>query len=67
VEAHNECGGIGSLISEVIAEQALECRLVRCAAKQPLNTVTGSQSYLHRVNGLSSDAIVKAVIQALKG
>src|SRR5262249_26860150 len=65
IEAHHEIGGIGSLVSEVIAERGLDCRLVRCGVKSMKSGVTGNVNYLHRANGLSCDALVKTVIGAL--
>jgi transketolase len=65
IEAHHEVGGIGSLISEQIAERGLNCRLVRCGVKKIQSGVTGSQTYMHAKNGLSCDAIVHASLQAL--
>jgi transketolase len=66
IEAHNENGGIGSLIAEQIAERGLDCRLVRCGVKKLQGGATGSPSYLHGKNGLSCEAIVRASLEALR-
>lgn len=67
VEAHYVVGGVGSLVSEVIAERGLGCRLIRCGVKTMPNGVIGSQAYLYRVHGLSSDVLVETALNALRG
>jgi transketolase len=64
VEAHYVTGGLGSLVSEVIAERGLTCRLVRCGVRT-LSPVSGNQEYLHQMHGLSSDSVVKTARAAL--
>jgi transketolase len=59
VEAHYLDGGLGSLVCEVVAEQNLQCRVLRCAVNQLPLGITGSQSYLHETFGLSPRAIVE--------
>jgi transketolase len=65
VEAHYVIGAVGSLVSEVVAERGLGCRVVRCGVKTAPGGITGSQGYLHQSHGLSSGAIVKTVLQEL--
>lgn len=65
VEAHYVVGGVGSLVSEVVAECGLNCQVVRCGVKSRPNGVSGSQSYLHRKHGLSSAALVETALQML--
>lgn len=66
VEAHYIVGGIGSLVSEVIAEKGLNCSLVRCGIKDIHDGVTGSQSYMEHIYGLSAEMLVKTVLKVLK-
>lgn len=66
VEAHYVVGGVGSLISEVIAECGLNCRVVRCGVKSRPSGVSGSQSYLHQAHGISSKMLVNTALQTLK-
>jgi transketolase len=66
VEAHYTVGGLGSLVSEVVAEQGLNCRVVRCGVKGISDGVSGSQAYLRRVDGISSDALVNVVLASRK-
>ena len=66
VEAHYLEGGVGSLVSEVIAERGLRCRVLRCGVKTMPNGISGSQGYLHRASGLSSESLVATALHALR-
>jgi transketolase len=66
VEVHYITGGIGSLISEVIAEHGLTCRVIRCGVRKKPNGITGSQSYLQDLHGLSAKALVKTALHSLR-
>ncbi len=65
VEAHYRTGGVGSLVSEVVAERGLSCRLVRCAVDADSEGVSGGQAFLRHRNGLSSAALAETARQAL--
>ena len=65
VESHYLSGGLGSLVSEVVAERGLPCRILRCGVKSMPNDVFGSQSYLRQVNGLSSEELVKTALKVI--
>jgi transketolase len=65
VEAHFIVGGLGSLVSEVVAEGRLGCRVVRCGVRTAPNGVSGSQSWLHEANGISSRALAATVWREL--
>lgn len=67
VEAHYAVGGLGSLVSEIVAENALGSRVVVCAVKSQPSGEVGSQSYLYRKCGLSKDALVETCLAALRG
>ena len=67
VEAHYVAGGLGSLVSEVIAGKGLKCRLVRCGVGTLPNGVSGSQRYLHQANGISAERLVEKAMQVLCG
>lgn len=66
VEAHYISGGVGSLVSEIIAEHGLACRVVRLGVRENPDSVTGSVNYLLRANGLSREDIVEAATKALR-
>ena len=64
VEAHYLSGGLGSLVSEVVAESDLRCRVVRCGVAGLPESV-GSEAFLNDVHGLSARAIAQTAIEAL--
>ena len=65
VEAHYVVGGIGSLVSEVIAERGLGCRVVRCGVRAGPDGISGSQGYMYGRHHLSSTMLVTTALQAL--
>jgi len=67
VEAHYRVGGLGSLVSEVIAERSLQCRLVRCGVGSLPDGRIGSQRYLHHLYGLSAEKLMETSLSALQG
>jgi transketolase len=66
VEEHYQVGGLGSLVSEVIAEQGLACRIRRCGVKTMPTAHTGSQGYLRQVHQLSAEALVQSSLEMLE-
>jgi transketolase len=67
VEAHYVVGGLGSLISELVAEQGLRCRVVRCGVRSEVGGISGSQDYLYRTHRLSKSALVATALQEMQG
>jgi transketolase len=68
VEAHYIAGGLGSMVSEVIAESGIPCRLVRCGIENQMDSFVGSQQYLYDKYGISGRMIalkVKEVFEKL--
>jgi transketolase len=61
VEAHYVSGGIGSLVAEVIAENGLPCRLIRCGVRDGHRERTGSEAWLRRRHGLTAADLAAAV------
>jgi transketolase len=66
VETHYITGGLGSLVCELVAEEGLDCKIIRCGVKRHPGGVTGSQAYLHEVHGISSERLVAAALEALE-
>jgi transketolase len=66
VEGHYIHGGLGSLVSELIAETGASCTLVRCGVTTLIDGVTGGGAYMDRVHGLSPDAIASKALRALE-
>ena len=65
VEVHYLNGGLGSLVSEVIAERGLGIRLLRQGVRSMPDELVGSQRYMEKSFGLSSEQLAGAVIQEL--
>lgn len=66
VEAHAVSGGVGSLVSEVVTDHGLGCRVLRCGVRRPPDGVSGSQGYHLEVHGLSRKALVQTAIRELR-
>jgi transketolase len=66
VEAHYACGGIGSLVSEVVAERGIGCRVVRCAVRSSASSVSGSQRILEQRHRLNRDSVVETALMSLQ-
>jgi transketolase len=65
VEVHYPAGGLGSLVSEVVAERGLGIRVLRQNVGSMPDGLVGSQRYMERSFGLSADQLAKAVIQEM--
>ncbi len=66
VEAHYSTGGLGSLVAEIIAENGIRARLVRCGFHSMPDAITGSQAFLHDRFGLSTEKLVATALQWLR-
>ncbi len=66
VEAHYSVGGLGSFVSEVIAERGIPCKLLRCGVQSMPTGVIGSDRYLQAAQGISPEALTDKVLQALR-
>lgn len=67
VEAHSVIGGVGSLVSETVAEHGLGCRVVRCGVRDQGDGIGGGELYLNGRHGLSRHALVRTAREALAG
>jgi transketolase len=65
VEAHYVVGGVGSLVSEVVAQQGLDCRVVCCGVRSAPAGISGSQGYMYDLCGISSSALVDTALRSL--
>jgi transketolase len=66
VEAHYVSGGLGSVVSELLAENGTNCRLVRCGVRGVGDGRSGSQEYLQRLHGLDRKALAETAMRALQ-
>jgi len=58
-------GGLGSLVSEVVAEHGLRVRVSRCAVREMPSGATGSAAWLQERYGISAQAVADAAVSAL--
>lgn len=65
VEAHYVTGGIGSAVCEIVAENCLKTRVIRCGIKTIPTGMTGRESAMNKRHGISSEEIEKTVRSAL--
>lgn len=65
VEVHYMNGGLGSLVSEIIAERGLGVRVIRQGVRSMPDDLVGSQRYMERSFGLSAEQLAEAVVQEL--
>jgi transketolase len=65
VEAHRDVGGLGSLVSEVVAERGIACRVVRCGIRGPLGVEEGGERFLLARHGLTAEDLADAATKAL--
>lgn len=65
VEVHYITGGLGSLICELIAENGLRSRVIRCGVTTGPAEKTGSENYLLKSQGLSAPQLVERVRQSI--
>lgn len=66
VETHYVSGGLGSVVSELLAESGTDCRLVRCGVRGITDGRSGNQEYLQRLHGLDRKALAQTAIRALQ-
>ncbi len=65
IEVHYLNGGLGSLVSEVVAERGLGVRVLRLGVRSMPDKLVGSQRYMERSFGLTAEQLVGAVLQEL--
>ena len=65
VEVHYVNGGLGSLVSEVVAERGLGVRVLRQGVRSMPDELVGSQRYMEKSFGLTAGQLAAAVIQEL--
>ena len=65
VEAHYKNGGLTSLVSETIACNGLNARILPCAVEQVADGKIGSLDYLYRRHGLSASCLESTVTRSL--
>ncbi len=67
VEAHQVTGGLGSLVCEVVADNAIRSKIVRLGVSGPPSGVSGSDAFLNRRHGLDCESLVATARHAVAG
>lgn len=62
VEEHNEIGGFGSAVSEVVASLGCPCPVLRIGIPDTYANVVGSNSYLREYYGLSGTLMAERIL-----
>ncbi len=65
LEAHYVQGGVGSLVSEIVAEGGLRCRVLRRGMNTIPRGTTGDAEYLYDRNGLLGRQVASSALAAL--
>lgn len=65
VEEHSRVGGLGSAVSETLADFAFRPRHLIASAPDSFADITGSQSFLRERAGLTPDALFERITAAL--
>lgn len=65
IEDHCLTGGVGSIVAEVMAENACTAKLLRFGVDRRLDGIGGSEKFLLKSYGLDADSIAASVVAAL--
>ena len=65
-EENNIMGGFGSAVSEVMADNGLNSRLIRIGIDDTFCGTVGDQTYLRDIYGMSGQKIAEKIIEAIK-
>lgn len=60
LEEHNVIGGLGSAVSESVAENGLGAKVIRLGIQDVYASVAGSQAYLRKRYGIDAQAVAEA-------
>jgi transketolase len=66
VEEHFVTGGLGSFVAEIIAENKVPCRLIRCGISDFNNDKIGDKIFMNKKYKLNADDFVKTAVHAIK-
>lgn len=65
IEEHQIIGGLGSLVSEIIAEKHISVKFKRIGMNDQFTQVVGGPAYLRKTYGLDKDGIVQTIKLAI--
>lgn len=59
LEEHNIIGGLGSIISEIIAEEGIMIKVIKIGLNDIYSSIVGDQKFLRKMYGMDSESILK--------
>lgn len=65
-EEHNICGGFGSAVAEVLAENPSKAKLLRTGLNDNYSTIVGDQKYLREQYNISGKNIAQRILKEVK-
>jgi len=63
LEAHYINGGIGSMISEIIAQNQINCKITRLAVSKQIEGKFGNNNFMHQKYNISSEDIINCCLK----
>ena len=66
LEAHYRVGALGSLTAEILAEQGVPTRLVRCGVASSPDGITGDQAFMYARHGIGPSQVADAARAAVR-
>ncbi len=66
LEEHSVIGGLGSAVSEVLAENSISTKFKRLGVPDRFTKVIGNQEFMREANNLSVDQIVNTILRYVK-
>ena len=64
LESHYTNGGLGSLVSEIVAEEGLDCRVLRLGISRSPQGLAGSSASLLEQHGLDAASVARVASRA---
>lgn len=62
IEEHQIVGGLGSTISEIIAESGIAIKVIRLGLHDEFTSIVGNQEYLRKVYNMDTESIKKRIV-----
>lgn len=62
IEEHQIVGGLGSTISEIVAENGIGIKVIRLGLHDEFTSIVGNQEYLRKVYNMDTESIKKRIV-----
>ncbi len=67
LEEHNKIGGLGSAVSEVLAEAGSSVKFLRLGVDDRFTKMAGDEQFLRSTNGLATSQVVQKILVTIDG